>query len=59
MQRNPAEGEVATPSSIELAILTLTITWLNCLAVVEGAAEGVSSDWYIAVYTYKALQGLP
>lgn len=51
MQRNPAEGEVATPSSIELAILTLTITWLNCLAVVEGAAEGVSSDWYIVVLT--------
>lgn len=26
MQRNPAEGAVATPSSVELAILRLTIT---------------------------------
>lgn len=57
MQRKPAEGAVATPSSIELAMLTLTITWVNCLAIVEGAAEEmVSGICYI--YTYKALQGL-
>lgn len=55
MQRNPAEGAVATPSSTEFAILTLTIVWLNCLAVVEGAAEGVVTGvlWYILTRLYR------
>ena len=41
MQRKPAEGAVATPSSMELAILRLTITWLSSLAGGVGRGGGV------------------
>lgn len=32
MQRNPAEGDVTTPSSMALAILRLTIEWVSSFA---------------------------